>query len=48
MSAGTTARGAILHYLDITQHLQTSHITHFGEAIEEERFVWLDKFTIAI
>ena len=45
MSAGITASGAILHYLDITQHLQTSHITHLRR-IEEERFVWLDKFTI--
>lgn len=37
--------GAILHYLDITQHLQTSHIRAISR-IEEERFVWMDRFTI--
>ncbi|MCL2597403.1 MAG: DNA mismatch repair protein MutS [Paludibacter sp.] len=42
---GTTAAGAILHYLDITQHTQTGHITQLSR-IEEEKYVWLDKFTI--
>ncbi len=39
------AAGAILHYLDITQHLQTGHIQHLAR-IEEDKYVWLDKFTI--
>ncbi len=41
----TIAAGAILHYLDMTQHLQTGHI-HYPARIEEDRFVWLDRFTI--
>ena len=39
------ASGAILHYLDITQHTQISHITTLSR-IEEERYVRLDKFTV--
>jgi DNA mismatch repair protein MutS len=39
------AAGAILHYLDITQHEQLGHITGISR-IEEDRYVWLDKFTI--
>lgn len=42
---GIIASGAILHYLEFTNHLQTAHITHLRR-IEEERFVWLDRFTI--
>ena len=42
---GIIASGAILHYLEFTNHLQTAHITHLRR-IEEDRFVWLDKFTI--
>ena len=42
---GIVAAGAILHYLDMTHHLQTEHITHLTR-IEEERFVWLDRFTV--
>ncbi len=42
---GVIAAGAILHYLDMTQHLQTSHIQHLSR-IEEDRYVWLDRFTI--
>ena len=45
MSYGIIAAGAILHYLDITQHDQLGHITSLAR-IEEERYVWLDKFTI--
>lgn len=45
MPAGVTAAGGILMYLDMTQHLQTGHIQHLSR-IEEDRFVWLDKFTI--
>lgn len=42
---GVIAAGAILYYLDMTQHLQTSHIQHLSR-IEEEKYVWLDQFTI--
>ena len=39
------AAGSILHYLDQTHHQQTGHITQLSR-IEEERFVWLDRFTV--
>lgn len=42
---GIIASGAILHYLDITQHYNTAHIVSL-KRIEEERFVRLDKFTV--
>jgi len=42
---GIIAAGAILNYLDITQHYQVKHITKLSR-IEEEKYVWLDKFTI--
>ncbi len=42
---GVIAAGAILYYLDMTQHLRTSHIQHLSR-IEEEKYVWLDQFTI--
>ena len=45
LSFGIVAAGAILHYLDITQHEQLGHITCLSR-IEEKRYVWLDKFTI--
>ncbi len=45
LSAGITAAGGILMYLDATQHLQTGHIQHLAR-IEEDSFVWLDRFTV--
>ena len=42
---GIIAAGAILHYLDITQHDHLGHITNLLR-IEVDRYVWLDKFTI--
>ena len=45
MTLAIIASGAILHYLDITQHHQLKHITGLSR-IEEEHFVWLDRFTI--
>ncbi|MBQ3673345.1 MAG: DNA mismatch repair protein MutS [Paludibacteraceae bacterium] len=42
---GVTAAGGILMYLDMTQHLQTGHIQHLSR-IEEDKYVWLDRFTI--
>ena len=45
MPAAIVASGAILHYLDITRHTRTGHITRLSR-IEEDTFVRLDKFTI--
>ncbi|MBQ7632267.1 MAG: DNA mismatch repair protein MutS [Paludibacteraceae bacterium] len=45
MPAGVTAAGGIILYLDMTQHLQTGHIQHLSR-IEEDKYVWLDRFTI--
>ncbi len=45
LTFGIVAAGAILYYLDITQHAQLSHITGISR-IEEDRYIWLDKFTI--
>ncbi|MBP8851292.1 MAG: DNA mismatch repair protein MutS, partial [Breznakibacter sp.] len=39
------AAGAILYYLDLTQHQHIKHITKLSP-ISENSFVWLDKFTI--
>ena len=45
MPAAIVASGAILHYLDITQHTNTSHISSIAR-IEEDRYVRLDRFTV--
>lgn len=45
MPEAIVAAGGILHYLDITQHLQTAHVCHLSR-IEEDRYVWLDRFTV--
>ena len=45
LHAAVIASGAIMHYLDITNHTQTGHITKLSR-IEEDRFVRLDKFTV--
>lgn len=45
LPAAIVAAGAILHYLDLTQHTRTAHITSLRR-IEEDRYVRLDKFTI--
>ena len=42
---GVIACGAILHYLEMTQHTQIAHITSLSR-IEEEKYVRLDKFTV--
>lgn len=39
------AAGAALHYLAETQHDKVGHITKLSR-IEEDRYVWLDRFTI--
>ncbi len=41
---GTIAAGAILHYLDITQHTQIDNITGISRIAENE-YVWIDRFT---
>jgi DNA mismatch repair protein MutS len=45
LTYGIIAAGAALYYLDITQHEQLGHITGLSR-IDEDRYVWLDKFTI--
>ncbi|GHN00168.1 DNA mismatch repair protein MutS [Cytophagales bacterium WSM2-2] len=45
MNEAIIAAGAILHYLEGTEHKDTSHIASISR-IDEEKYVWLDKFTI--
>ncbi len=45
LKLGVIASGAILYYLDQTQHTHISHITALSR-IEEDRYVRLDKFTV--
>ncbi|MFW5754783.1 MAG: DNA mismatch repair protein MutS, partial [Marinilabiliaceae bacterium] len=45
MKMGTVAAGAVMHYLDMTQHNQLDHISGISR-IDEDKFVWLDRFTI--
>ena len=42
---GIVASGAILQYLDMTEHTQVGHITSLAR-IEEDKYVRLDKFTV--
>ena len=42
---GVVSAGAILYYLEMTQHHQVSHISSISR-IDEDKYVWLDKFTI--
>jgi DNA mismatch repair protein MutS len=39
------AAGAILHYLEATEHKEVHHINSISR-LDEEKYVWLDKFTI--
>ena len=45
LKSGIIASGALLYYLDITQHTHLGHITALSR-IEEEGYVRLDKFTV--
>ncbi|MGB3183286.1 MAG: DNA mismatch repair protein MutS [Cyclobacteriaceae bacterium] len=45
MSLAIIAAGAVLHYLKETEHREFTHISALSR-IEEDRYVWLDKFTI--
>lgn len=42
---GIIAAGAVLFYLKETEHKEVKHISSISR-IEEDKFVWLDKFTI--
>lgn len=45
MNEAIIAAGAILHYLEATEHKDTHHIASIAR-LDEEHYVWLDKFTI--
>lgn len=45
LNMGVIAAGAILYYLSENQHNRLGHITTISR-IEEERYVWLDRFTV--
>ncbi|MBL7854606.1 MAG: DNA mismatch repair protein MutS [Cyclobacteriaceae bacterium] len=45
MDEAIIAAGAILHYLEATEHKDTHHIASIAR-MDEEHYVWLDKFTI--
>lgn len=45
MQLAIIAGSAVLHYLSATQHDKTAHIKNIAR-IEEDKYVWLDKFTI--
>ena len=45
MSAGISAAGSILYYLEFTEHKQTAHISSISR-IDRGDAVWIDRFTI--
>ena len=45
LRSGVSAAGAVLQYLEMTQHTHIGHITSLAR-IDEERYVRLDRFTI--
>ncbi len=45
MPASIVAAGAILYYLEETEHKEAGHIAAINR-LEEDKYVWLDKFTI--
>ena len=45
LEAGVIAAGAALYYLQETQHDRTQHICKLTR-VEEDKYVWLDKFTV--
>jgi DNA mismatch repair protein MutS len=45
LTEGIIAAGVIMHYLSETEHKQVGHISRINR-LEEEKYVWLDKFTI--
>ena len=45
LSESILAAGAVLHYLEATEHKDTQHIASISR-IDEDKYVWLDKFTV--
>lgn len=45
LTAANTAAGVALHYLNETEHRNLQHISSIAR-IEEDRYMWLDRFTI--
>jgi DNA mismatch repair protein MutS len=45
LNLGIVAAGVSLHYLNETEHRQLQHISNISR-IEEDRYLWLDRFTI--
>lgn len=45
LDMGIIAAGAVLYYLQDTQHNQTANITRLSR-VEQDRYMWLDRFTI--
>jgi DNA mismatch repair protein MutS len=45
LSAAIVAAGAVFHYLNENQHHRLGHISTISR-IEEEKYVWLDRFTV--
>jgi DNA mismatch repair protein MutS len=45
LTEAIVAAGAVLHYLEATEHKDTQHIASISR-IDEEKYVWLDRFTI--
>ena len=45
MTSGISAAGAILHYLEFTEHRNTGHIRSIAR-LDQNDYVWVDKFTI--
>ncbi len=45
MNGGIAAAGAILYYLEFTEHRNIGHISSISR-IDSDDFVWIDKFTI--
>lgn len=45
LNSGIAAAGAILYYLEFTEHREISHIKSISR-IDENEYVWIDKFTI--
>lgn len=45
LQTGIVAAGVVLHYLNETEHRNLKHISSISR-LEEDKFVWLDRFTI--
>ncbi len=45
LTEGVIAAGAVLHYLNETEHAQLRHVTTIARLIQD-KYVWLDKFTV--